>query len=471
MLGPYYPIPFCFLAFLGYCIRYEVIIIVLFALAACVGLVICADLRPLMPPLLTIVYIVNIYHAPSLPTNSDYYSTLPIRCVTVMICVLIGLSFILHYLLWGRFKQIFTKRTQLTPYIIPLALALLLNGAGSETYVWKDTVIGVVTAVTWILIYLLFVHGLPKGKETIEYFCNTCQWISVLLIFEIIFIYLHNNVIIDGVIIENNIMFGWGINNNYGGLVAWLLPPLFYLAATRRNGWIQFLLAIASYACIIFSMCRSAMVVGSVIFLICLISVCFIGKNRDIFRTYSMVLLLGAVVGAIILRGEILRAFDFYLEIGFSDAGRFDIWREAVNIFKGSPLFGAGFYAAPFESWTGFLPGYCHNTLIELLCCCGAFGLLSYLCYRAKTVFILLRRMTVERFFLCLMIATILGVSLLDNHMFNIYPAFYYSIALALGELDYTETLRENKISVAPASVSVSASEEQNVQTKQSSSD
>ena len=69
MLGPYYPIPFCFLAFLGYCIRYEVIIIVLFALAACVGLVICADLRPLMPPLLTIVYIVNIYQSKT--SNND----------------------------------------------------------------------------------------------------------------------------------------------------------------------------------------------------------------------------------------------------------------------------------------------------------------------------------------------------------------------------------------------------------------
>jgi hypothetical protein len=448
MLSRYYPILFCVLAMIGYSTEIEVWTAAAFVFFCCLGLLICEDLRPLLSPLLTFVFMGNIRHAPSLPTYSDYYSTTPVKTTFVVLVALVLLSFVLHYLLWGGAARIVTQKTHLTYFIIPLALALLCNGFFADDYRMGDLIFGVATALCWIVLYLIFVHGLPRGKETVAYFSNCCQWIAILMIAELIHVYLNPDlgVLMDGGLInDEQILFGWGINNNYGGVVVWLLPPLFYLAATRRNGWIQFLLAVLSYVCIIFSMSRTALLMGTIVFVVCLIAVCFCGDSKELYRTFSGVLLIGGCVFLLIYHDVLQQLVDSYLRYGFSDAGRFDIWIQAVEIFKENPIFGGGFYSAPFESFTGFLPGFCHNTVIEMLCVCGGVGLIAYLLYRAKTIWIMVRYLNVERFFLGMTIVAILAVSLLDNHIFNIYPAFFYASALALGELDYDQTLLDRK--------------------------
>lgn len=455
----FYPALICLLVFMSYCSRHEVLFAAVLIAFASVTLVLFRDLRPILPPLFMFIFALPLVHAPKRPTYSDYYSSTPVLIsLGLMILVLLA-ALILHFLIWGGFTDMFRRKTRFTWFILPLSVALLLNGIFSEAYAPINITYSIAIVLVWFFLYLLFRFGLEGGQETLRYFCVVCQWTVILLVLELIYVYITCDVLVGGIIVEGRIYFGWGINNNYGAIVTILLPPLFYLASTRKNGWIQFLLIIAAYAAIFLSMCRAAVLVGSVVLLCCLVAVCFFGANRGLFRLLLGVSLLAGGVILIVFRTQIIETFSFLFDIGFSDAGRFDLWRGGLEIFRRYPIFGGGFNAVSyyelFHSWAGSaMPGMLHNTVIELFCVSGAFGGIAYLAYRARTVQLVLYRMNGERFFLGMMVAAIVGVGMLDNPMFNFYPTFFTTVALVLIEHDYDETLARPKIPRARRSTS-----------------
>ena len=442
----FYPALICLLVFMSYCSRHEVLFAAVLIAFASVTLVLFRDLRSILPPLFMFIFALPLVHAPKRPTYSDYYSSTPVLIsLGLMILVLLA-ALILHFLIWGGFTDMFRRKTRLTWFILPLSVALLLNGIFSEAYAPINITYSIAIVLVWFFLYLLFRFGLEGGQETLRYFCVVCQWTVVLLVLELIYVYITCDVLVGGIIVEGRIYFGWGINNNYGAIVTILLPPLFYLASTRKNGWIQFLLIIAAYAAIFLSMCRAAVLVGSVVLLCCLVAVCFFGANRGLFRLLLGVSLLAGGVILIVFRTQIIETFSFLFDIGFSDAGRFDVFGGGFNAVS---------YYELFHSWAGSaMPGMLHNTVIELFCVSGAFGGIAYLAYRARTVQLVLYRMNGERFFLGMMVAAIVGVGMLDNPMFNFYPTFFTTVALVLIEHDYDETLARPKIPRARRSTS-----------------
>ena len=436
MLTPAYPAFFAVFALLSYCTGTELYIGAMFVLVGCTGLLICKDLRPMIAPLLTFVFALSIHNAPQLPTHSDYYYSTPVLVVTAIAAALVAVSLVLHFVIWQGAAIYYRHRPMLWHVCIALALGLVLNGVFAE---WRftDTLYGAAQAALWILFYLLFLYGLPYNKKTVEYFCICCFFIILLLAGELIYIYLHHGVAANGIIRKYLILFGWGVHNNLGGIMVWLIPAMFYLAATRKNGWFYFLAAIGAYVCAIFTMSRSAMLVGGAVMLICLISVCVKGNNKGLYRSFLCVMGAVFVIAVFAFWRELAQLFSFTLSQGFEDSGRLSIWRNSIMVFAEHPIFGGGFHSVPFESWAGDVPGHCHNTVIEMLCACGAVGCIAYLVYRAATVRMFVRYMTLERFYMGMVIVGLLGVSLLDNHLFNYYPPFFYTVALAFGERDY----------------------------------
>ena len=71
---------------------------------------------------------------------------------------------------------------------------------------------------------------------------------------------------------------------------------------------------------------------------------------------------------------------------------------------------------------------------MQLLASCGIFGLITYGIHRVQTVFMFLRKLTREKIFIGLSVLALLGMSLLDNHFFNLGPTLFYSLALAFAE-------------------------------------
>ncbi len=447
--GNEYPPLIAFAILVAYVTKMEIAVVVLLALLTAFAVLISRDLKCVLPILLIVPYCIPLAHSPGIPTYSDYYKTPWVLAIGISIACVVVAAIVMHYILWGGIRETFLKKSELTIYILMLGAGLLLNGVGAEGYTkHNDFVTGLPLVAIWLLLYVILLRGLKYDKGLVEYVCNIFQWVAVLLLLELVFIVMTNNVISDGTIIKDQIVFGWGINNNYGGILVWLIPPIFYLAITRKSGWIQLILSLLCVFAIFFSMCRSALVVGAGLYLVCLGVACFVGRNKMLFRLFTVGCVVAAGLLFLFFREELLSTFRYYLDRGFSDSGRIDMWYESWLNFLKYPVFGAGFHATPFEPWSGRKYGYCHNTIIQLFSAGGALAGVTYLLMRAKTIWMALYRTNKERIFFAFSLAALLGVSLLDNHMFNIYPGFYYALLVALIEQDYVKntTLEERNL-------------------------
>ena len=122
-------------------------------------------------------------------------------------------------------------------------------------------------------------------------------------------------------------------------------------------------------------------------------------------------------------------------------SGRTSLWKGGFEYFKSSPVFGVGFYSDLYADYLGgfngfsgmsFIPHMCHNTVIQLMSACGIVGLITYLVHRVQTVISFFRNVTYDRTFIALTMLSLIGLSLVDNHLFNIFPTIIYACLTAV---------------------------------------
>jgi O-antigen ligase len=230
-------------------------------------------------------------------------------------------------------------------------------------------------------------------------------------------------------------MVGWGMWNNIGGMLAMLLPIHFYFAATvKKLGAAFYISGAISFLAIVLTLSRSSLLVSCLIIVISAIACCFFGNNKKICRIITGAIFAIGVLGIILLWNKISSILGDYLSRGLDDNGRFDIYKKGFENFLQNPIFGGGFYSVDAQEHTFafFLPDRYHNTIIQMLGACGIVGLLAYAFHRYQVVRLFWLKRSLYTFFAFLSICALLLTSLLDNHFFNFYPTFIYSIILAI---------------------------------------
>lgn len=439
-----YPILICSIIFLAYISKLEVIGACLIVLIVSVGLIVKNDLSVLFPALLGFVFIIP-YRGNFVKNEFSYPKYFASHLPTIIIlATLLITAFTFHFILWGGFRQILSKPSKLFYISLPLTLFFCINGFTNPDYTAKNFIMGILTSFSLLWLNIIFVNNLKYNDKTIKAFCNACTCIAVLLVFEFIFALLTLPIIQNGKIAKYEIFLGWGTTNNFGNICVLVLPAIFYMAYSSNKKWqsvLYFLLGILSYVTACLTMSRNALLTGTMIVGFSLIFLSIKGENKLLFRKILTTLIICAfaviIVGVILILTKTIEfhLFDDLINFGFSDNGRFKIWNDAILAFLQYPLFGEGFFACSFTSATGFMPGFYHNTIIHLLASCGAITLILYIVYRVQTIKIILHKINAEKIFLGLMILVVIFSSLLDNFIFQFYPTFFYSIALALCEL------------------------------------
>jgi hypothetical protein len=138
--------------------------------------------------------------------------------------------------------------------------------------------------------------------------------------------------------------------------------------------------------------------------------------------------------------------FGSYINQGFNSNGRLDLYKHGLENFITHPIFGGGFDSCLEDNFGhGIDPNRYHNTIIELLATCGVVGFGAYCYHRYQTIKLFIKKKSnLSCIFLGICALALLLTSLLDNHIFNLYPTMYYSIILvALGKLP----TKENELS------------------------
>ena len=180
-------------------------------------------------------------------------------------------------------------------------------------------------------------------------------------------------------------------------------------------------------------MSRNALVFSTLAYAACVLICCFVGKYKKVFRIITLVGIALVAVFAVLLCDKLQGLLADYFERGFSDNGRYALWRQAFDNFLASPMFGRGFCGFDVDTAVfGPLPKQAHNTVIQLLSSMGLVGLFSYGYYRIMSLKPFFKRPSLMKSFFGISILVLLAESLLDNFIFNVYPMLYYAATLAI---------------------------------------
>lgn len=411
------------------------------------GFLFADDLRFVLPVSMAVICLVSVKNSPAFNQSETPYDQ---ALVPILLAVFAGIFLLglIYFMVRLRKKALPLRFNGQMLALAAFSLALALNGLFTGGAVLKNLLFGLTVALSFIGVYLLISLYLPRSRETQEYFLFSMLALALMICAQLVVAYFTTVKFSDDFSpIKESIVLGWGAWTNIGAYLALLLPAPFYFAATdERRPWLWFLFCVLVFGGIVLSGSRGALLFGAITFLLCLLLLFIKAKNKKQSRLSILVLCLFGLASLFLLREQLLSVLSIYIKQGFSDSGRFALWKGALEAFGQGPIFGVGFYDLGIEvSWVGetvIFPDTCHNTFLQLLSATGIVGLGLYLYHRVQTVRLFFKtRKSVASVCLLLSMLALVLCSFLDEHLFHIYPAFCYVYALYLAETPQEESL------------------------------
>ena len=441
-MGNIYPAILCALVLIGSVTGLEYFVNFIVTALAVTALFVSRSVRPFIAPLCTYIFQISLEHSFVKITDqgivaSDYYYTGWRLPVSVTIVAVILFAFFFFFFKNKIYKRFTKKDTPLLMPIIAFASALILNGAFSGGWSPSGLWLGALHAFVFSFLFFYIYHGFSEDETTEElmkYMAYLAMLFALVILGELCDLYLTSDEIFrDGSIVKDRVFLGWGIWNLVGVCISMLIPMIFYGAMNNKYPWLYFAVATLALLGAVLTMSRNALIFASLSYAASAIIGCFYGKHKKGFRIITSIGILCVIAVGVVMFGKIRDLLGDYFSRGFDNNGRFELWGQGIDNFLDSPVFGRGFYGyGEYELAHGPLPKMAHNTLIELLSATGAVGFISYAWYRVRSLIPVFRRPSLMKTMAALSIAVILGASLLDNFVFNVYPMFFYVVLLAL---------------------------------------
>lgn len=445
------------IATITYVCSAEIIFYGVVAVYAIYVILFCHDFAPLMH-LFPFCYVtVSQENNPGIYSTGIYRGESAIYIVFLATIVILAVVVRISLNKGIGWKHFFAQRSGILLGLLILSLAYLLSGIGSENYfkyVKNNFVFALIQIVALCLLYCIFSATVKWNVFDNDYFATIGLAAGILVVFELIWIYVTKDPIKLGTIDRDSIWTGWGTYNNIGAMIALAIPFAFYFACKRKHNWFYLLLAVVLLVGVIFSCSRGSIVFAIVSFIISYTCTFFRTKNKKCFYLTSIVLLGIVIVSGIAYSDAVQTIFARVPGIAdlvdgnvvFNDSRRIEIYIEGWKTFLKNPIFGQTFYSANYDlpdfsvidEFSSFFPPRWHNTIIQLLASCGSVGLLAYLFHRYQTIRMIIKKPTTINIYIGIYILTLVGLSMVDCHFFNVGPTLFYSMALAVMEFGHS---------------------------------
>lgn len=425
---------------------------IVFAISICLF---CRDLLPIMP------MVICSYIAPSIVNNPgrnpesiffpQYGGYFLIAIAALFVAVLLVRLIIDKEI---GFLTMFKIKRKLIWGIVVLGVAYLISGIGAEGYeerMTKNLFFAFLQFVSLALMYFVFAGGVKWENAPKWYLPAIGVAAGFVLIGELLHVYNTQAVLVDGVIDRVRIYTGWGMYNNIGGMLIMVLPFPFYFACKRKVGWLGLLTGTLFMLSIGLTSSRGSILTGLLVYGLCIIITLIFSENRKETFLYVAVI-VGVAAFAIYWHWDtITKLLTVILEKGL-ETSRTDIFKAGIEQFHRYPVVGGGFYPVDFVPWdfsevgafSDFFPPRWHNTVVQLLACCGVVGLAAYVFHCGQVAWVLLKKVSLLKMVVLLSVMALMVSSMLDCHFFNIGPVLVYSMALAVAEFTPCEKKTES---------------------------
>ncbi len=424
--------------------------VVLFALCV-IGF--CSDLAPIMPLFLLCYITPSASNNPGRTESGLFYGTSGkiVLCLAaaVVIALLLRITFD-ENIGWRLFLE---KPRMLLGGMLVLGAVYLLSGIGSKGYTedaLRNIVFALIQFASVFLLYYIFSATVDWERFDIDYFAWAGLVPGLVVLAELVWIYLTQDIWVDGAIERNLVYTGWGTNNNMGAVMVMSIPFAFYFAQKKKHNSIYLILAVALFAGVVLSCSRNSALFAVIVAFLSYIYAFVKTENKKEYGITSVLLAMLLVAGGAVFWEKAMVVFSDVPpiadlvdgELVFNTSGRFRVYKAGYECFLRNPILGQGFYCRDYvldefstvERFSSFFPPRLHNTVIQILATCGVIGILVYAYHRWQTVRLLVNRWSVEKAYIGGYLFALLGMSLLDCHFFNVGPTLFYSMALAVLE-------------------------------------
>lgn len=426
--------------------------LVLYTLFVSIGIYVCLfgeDILPMMPIVICSYVSPSVANNPGRNENSIFYPENG-GIYLIVIAGLFVVSLLYRLITDPDFggKKFLTAKRSLASGMILLGIAYLLSGIGIEAYssfFTRNLVFASIQFAAVFVMYFVFSGAVKWERVPKDYLAWTGMSVGFVVLVQLLENYLSGRIFIGtGLTIDREmIATGWGMHNNIGGLMAMMLPFAFYLARTRKYGWIFTFFGSVLLGGVIASCSRTSMVVAVLFYCICAVILLRSKESRIQNLIVYLIVGLTAVVFGILFWDKLFDVFYKFIDEIFIMSSRDKLVVNGLKQFFTYPIFGGTFYPqgeyipwdwSTLESFTSFFPPRWHNTLIQIAASCGVVGLVAYLVHRIQTVLLFVRRTSREKIFVGMFVLALVLASMLDCHFFNIGPVLFYSMALAFAE-------------------------------------
>ncbi len=414
----------------------------LIILSICLACLVCTDIRFLIMPVISFVFLVTVEHSPNVPSYSKFYlEPIPLVIISIL-AALLGASLV-FFCVKNRYRA--KKLPWKNKGFLGMAIfcgVMLVNGAFCEYYTVANALYPLSFLLSMLGVYALFACYMRFNETAFSYFMTCVFALSLLIASELLLAYLTGGVLFEeGSVVKESVVLGWGVWTAIGGMLVFLMPVCFWFAHSHKHGWIFYLLGFLEYACILLSQSRGALLFGTGVLGLSLLMLCVSGKNRKSNRILTAVVALAGVCGVLLLWDKLMGVLQNYIAYGMDDNGRFDLWKIGWKNFTDYPILGAGYYNSfAYEGWQkDVYPYLYHNTLLQLMASGGVLLLGAYLYHRFTTIMLVIKKPNANKIFLGICLLGLLSFSLLDVLFFNTYPTIIYSIMILFMDREYNE--------------------------------
>ncbi len=446
LTSKYFPFITAIFSLLCYYLGWDIVFIYYVGIVGLFVLLLLDDISPIITVLLFMCILVSYENSPSnIMSESDYYFSPAILAQVFIVIGALGAAviyrvsltcikkqFSFHPVFWG---------------LCAFALVLVCNGLFSADYNPKNLVYGLVMALCFLGIFTVLKDNIVMSDATFEKMALSFFALSIVLIVELLVKYFTTEgLYVDGAFHRERLTFGWGMWNTMGMMLTICLPAVTYLAGRYKYGFIFTMFSAFLFVAVWMSCSRQAMLASLVMYPICLVILLIQGNNRYANICVVLCALIAIAIVMAIFQETIFKYFkdlisQLVINGELNGNGRISLWKGGIEYFKSAPFFGIGYYSNLYNDYLGgyagysgmsFIPPMCHNTVIQLLSACGIMGLLTYVFHRIQTIICFIKNITIDRIFIALTILSLIGLSLFDNHIFNIFPTIIYSALVAM---------------------------------------
>ena len=335
---------------------------------------------------------------------------------------------------------------------LPYLLMLCIAGFTFEKHQIKDYYYGMGVAASYLLPFFVTTFLVDHEKIKKDYLFALLTSSCLVLTLQTAYCVFSNLDVISQTGFTGDIFcLGWGIKNNLGGMLVMSMAGPIYFIIKQKHTALFLILNFLVYGCVILTLSRNALLVGTLVEIIFAIYV-FVAVRplkKVILSIYGTFALCAIIIICIpdLLKKISPMAYDLFYNFSWSMLlnGRENLYMFGFQSFLKQPVFGTGYYH--IEEFTGPMytsrafPFRYHNTLVQLLASTGSIGLIAYVIHRVDTVYQCLRQTNKAKLSILLTIFAFGVLSLGDCHPFNIGPAIF--MAIVYGFLDNANSTKK----------------------------